>query len=170
MKISLIVLVAWLLALAPSAYAEEGLFIAKLSGGVSAAAEDTSNLGGHITGSMDLAIGERTGPVAGFSILLDQRQDAIGLHLGVKRILHERTWTRLYLSLAPEILCVWDHERDRGAELDLAAHGALGFEYLMMWGLGMVFELEGSVPTRLGEIEAYDPAWMGVTLGLFTEF
>ena len=158
------------LALVSNSYAEEGLFIAKLAGGVSSAENDTSDPGGMITGTVDLAISERTGPVAGTSIVLNDRYDTIGLHLGIKHILRERTWTRLYVFAAPEILFIWDRERGGGASRDLALHAGIGYEYLMMWGLGLVFEIKGSLPAGLGETERYRAASAGATMGLFTEF
>jgi len=156
--------------LAAGAHAEEGLFITKLSGGVSSAEPDTSDLGGVISATVDLAVSERTGPVAGTSIVLNDRYDTLGLHLGLKHILRERTWTRLYLFAAPELLFIWDRERGGGATRDLALHAGIGYEYLMMWGLGLVFELDGSLPAGLGENKPYEAASIGTTLGLFTEF
>jgi len=168
--VTCVVASAWVLASASTAAAEEGLFIAKVAGGVSSAENDTSNPGGIITGTVDLAISERTGPVAGTTIVLNDRYDTIGLHIGIKHILRERTWTRLYVFAAPELLFVWDREREGGARRDLSLHAGVGFEYLMMWGLGLDFQLEGSVPAGLGEARKYEAASAGATVGLFTEF
>lgn len=153
-----------------AARAEEGLFIARVSGGVSAFENDTTDPGGVITGTVDLAMSERTGPVAGTTIVLNDRYDSVGLHLGIKHILRERTWTRLYVFAAPELLFVWDRERSGGSKRDLALRTGVGYEYLMMWGLGLVFEVRGSLPAGLGESERLEAATAGATLGLFTEF
>ncbi len=161
---------AWTIGQASPSHAEEGLFVAKLGGGVSAAENDSSDPGGMISANVDLAIGERTGPVAGTSIVLNDRYDTIGLHLGIKYVLRERTWTRLYVSAAPELLFVWDREGGGGSRRDLALHAGLGYEYLMMWGLGLDFRLEASLPAGLGNADAGDAASVGTTIGLFTEF
>lgn len=161
---------AWALGSASAAIAEEGLFIAKLAGGVSSAENDTSDPGGMISATVDLAVSERTGPVAGTTIVLNGHYDTIGLHLGIKHVLRERTWTRLYLFAAPELLFVWDRDRGGGADPDLALHAGVGFEYLMMWGLGLAFEIKGSLPAGLGERKPYEAGSAGATVGLFTEF
>jgi len=68
---------AWLLLWPTRAVAEEGLFIAKFAGGVSSAEHDRSNVGGMVTGKVDLAMNERTGPVAGVSLVLNDRYDTL---------------------------------------------------------------------------------------------
>ncbi len=165
-----VLLVLALLSLAGPARAEEGLFVARVGGGISTAHPDMPDLGGLITLSMDLCVTEKTGVIGGTAITLGDRFDTVGLSLGVKRLFLEREWTRFYLFAAPELLLVWDDQDQPERHLDLAAHGGIGFEYLMLWGFGLVLELHGDLPAGLGDAEPYDAASVGLAGGIFMEF
>jgi hypothetical protein len=157
-------------ALSTPARAEEGLFVARIGGGVSTVDPDMPEVGGMIAMSMDLCLSEKTGIIAGTTIVRDETFDTLGLSLGIKRLFRERQWTRFYLTLAPEILFIGDDDPDTSRRHDIAMHGSLGFEYVWMWGFGLTFELHGTLPAALGKATPYDAASAGFTAGIFMEF
>lgn len=149
---------------------EEGLFVARVGGGVSTVDPDMPEVGGMIAMSMDLCLSEKTGIIAGTTIVRDETFDTLGFSLGLKRLFREREWTRFYLTLAPEILFIGDDDPDTDRRHDVAMHGSIGFEYLWMWGFGLAFELHGTLPAALGKARRYDAASAGFTAGIFMEF
>lgn len=158
------------LTLAAPAAAEEGLFVARAGGGVATVHPEMPDTGAVIAVSADLCVSELTGVIGATTVVLHDRYDVLGLSLGVKRLVREREWTRFYLVAAPELTWIWDGEADGERHVDLALRGALGFEYLMLWGFGLVFELAGSLPAGLGEARPYHAASVGLTAGVFMEF
>jgi len=163
-------LLAALAPLAPGslARAEESLFVARLAGGVVMLHPDMPAVGGAISGEADYGFSERLGVIASALGVLHGHGDTLGLGLGLRGLLLERQWVRIFLHAGPELLLVW--RPDQTVRADFSFRGGLGLEYLFMWGLGLVVELHGSAPMGLGEARILDGAAAVATVGLFMEF
>jgi hypothetical protein len=151
-----------------TAHAEQGLFVARLAGGVSMVHPDMPKAGGAVSGALDYGISERLGAIASLLSVLHGDAKTLGIGAGFRGLLLEKPAWRVFLHAGPELLLVWRPDQD--ARADLAFRGGLGCEYLIMWGLGVVLELHGSLPMGLGDAEILDAASTGATLGLFMEF
>ena len=151
-----------------SARAEQGLFVARLAGGVSMVHPDMPKVGGAVSGALDYGISERLGAIASLLSVLHADAKTLGLGAGFRGLLLERPAWRVFLHAGPELLLVWRPDQD--FRVDLSFRGGLGCEYLFMWGLGLVLELYGSLPMGIGEPAVLDAASTGATLGLFMEF
>jgi hypothetical protein len=151
-----------------SARAEEGLTVLRLAGGISMVHPDMPKVGGAISTAVDYGFSERLGGLASALIVLHDKAKTLGLGVGFRGLLVERPWWRLFAHVGPELMLVWRPEQDVRA--DLSFRGGIGFEYLLMWGLGFVFEIYGSAPMGLGSPKFLDGANTGATLGLFMEF
>ena len=159
---------ALLALLSSSARSEQGLFVARLAGGVSMVHPNMRRVGGAVSGALDYGISERLGAIASLLSVLHGDAKTLGIGAGFRGLLLEKPAWRIFLHAGPELLLVWRPTKDVRA--DLAFRGGLGCEYLFMWGLGLVLELYGSLPVGLGEPAALDAASTGATLGLFMEF
>lgn len=146
-----------------AAGAEEGLFVARLAGGVSTVGTEAPATGGSLSGSMDLGVTQRVGVIVGADAVWHDAQDTLGLALGFKLLPYEAQWTRIYLVGAPALLVTWPGAGG-DAEWDLALRAAVGLEYLWMWGLGFVVEAGATAPV------AFDQAAVSLGAGLFMEF
>jgi hypothetical protein len=165
------VAVATLVALTCStqvARAEQGLFVARLAGGISMVHPDMPQVGGAVSAALDYGISERLGAVLSLLSVLHGDAKTLGIGAGFRGLLLERPAWRIFLHVGPELLLVWRSDQD--VRVDLSFRGGLGCEYLLMWGLGIVLELYGSTPMGLGEARILDAAAAGATLGLFMEF
>jgi len=149
-----------------TARAEEGLFVARMGGGIRQG-DDAPRLGGALLASADLCLSERTG-LLGEVTLGFGGGTRLGLGLGPKHLLYEGEERRVYGYLAPELMLVWPEQRER--RVDLAAHAGLGVEYLFMWGLGVVVEIGAVVPAGFGQASAGEGAWVAMVAGLYMEF
>ena len=150
------------------ATAEEGLFITRVSGGVSTVHPEMPDIGQAWNASMDLTISERTGIIGSTHLVLHDVASTLGLGLGIKRLLVERFWKRLYVHLSPELVFVWPDGEAR--RWDIAVRAGIGYEQLFMWGFGFVIEVDGSAPAGRGDAEPLDAASAELTVGLFMEF
>jgi hypothetical protein len=151
-----------------SARAEEGLTVFRLAGGFSMVHPDMPRAGGVISTAVDYGITEKLGGLASALIVLHEKAKTLGLGVGFRGLIVERQWWRLFAHVGPELMLVWRPEQDVRA--DLSFRGGVGVEYLLMWGLGVVFEIYGSAPLGLGSPKFLDGANTGATLGLFMEF
>jgi len=166
-----VALTAALMATAAPARAEEGLFVARLVGGASAMQPDSPSAGGMLAGSADLCISERTGLLGGSELVWHDSYTTLAFGVALKHLPYEGEWTRLYVYAGPAALLAWSHDRDgEPGEWDLAGQAGVGFEYLMMWGLGLSFELRGTAPLGVGRGERFDAASASLGAGLFMEF
>jgi len=157
-----------LLPLARDAWAEEGLFITRIGYGVSTVEPQMPDIGTVLNGSMDLTIGERAGVIGSSHLVMHDEATTLGLGLGVKYLVIERFWRRLYIHVSPEVLFIWPDEGKR--QWDVALRGGLGYEQLFMWGFGFVIEVHGTAPAGRGSREPLDTASAAATFGLFMEF
>ncbi len=169
-RMALVLALAPLLCVASRvAVAEEGLFVTRASGGVSSVYPDMPKLGQQWTASADLTLGERTGIIGGVALVRHREGRSFGLSLGIKTLLIERFWRRVYVHVSPELVRVWGRGRDK--TWDVGARAGLGYEQLLMWGFGFVIEVSGSTPLGLrGTAKRFDVASAGATIGLFMEF
>ena len=151
-----------------SARAEEGLTVLRLAGGISMVHPDMPKVGGAISTALDYSFTDRLGGLGSALLVLHDKAKTLGLGVGFRGLLVERQWWRLFAHVGPELLLVWRPEQDVRA--DLSFRGGIGFEYLLMWGLGFVVEIYGSAPMGLGKPDFLDGANAGATLGLFMEF
>lgn len=150
------------------AVAEEGLFLMRLTGGVSSVHPQIPNIGQMWNVSADLALGEKTGIIAGAVVVLHDEARSLALHLGIKHLLVEGFWNRIYIHISPEALRNWGGKQEK--RYDLGLRGGLGYEHTLTWGLGLAIELHGSAPVGLGDAEPFDAATVGMTAGFFMEF
>lgn len=65
---------------------------------------------------------------------------------------------------------MWDGPGAGSPTVDGALRGALGIDYLLMWGLGFTLELGGTLPAGLGGVEQWNAASVGAIAGLYMEF
>lgn len=152
--------------IAGPAWAEEGLFVARLGGGpVTQPAQQ--NVGGALNLSVDLGLSPHLGVSAGALLIADPAHTSLGLGLGLKALLWEARWRRSYLRLTPELLLAWPPRSSVVPDLRLQA--ALGYEELVFWGLGLNLELFAALPLGL-QNAALRVGELGVTAGLFMEF
>ena len=150
------------------AVAEEGLFIARAGGGVASPRSEMPAVDQLWTMSMDLTIGERAGMIGTTQLLPADESFTWALGLGFKYLLVERMWQRFFVHLGPQLLIVWPDGQD--ARWDIALEAGLGYEHLLTWGFGLVFEIHGTAPAGRGPAEPLDAATAGATAGLFMEF
>jgi|GEM_PF-5129603 len=150
------------------ATAEEGLFVARASYGASTVHPDMPHIGQMWSLSSDLTLTERTGLIGGAVLVLHDQARSLGLHLGIKTLLVERFWKRLYIHLSPELVRVWQHGKP--PRWDAALRLGLGYEHLLMWGFGVVIELQANAPLGSGDAKRLTAAAAGATAGLFMEF
>lgn len=156
-----------LVAAAGSARAEEGLLVARALAGASTTGDDQRPRG-TVLGSADLCLSELTGVLAEVSWTnLAGDASTVGLGLGVKRLLLQRDYHRLYVHLEPELLLSWSGGERR---VDAALRAGAGWDWLFMWGLGLTVELGGTVNAGRGQLQAGELVSAGLTAGLFTEF
>ncbi len=101
-------------------------------------------------------------------LVLHEKAKTLEVGLGLKGMLVEQRWWRIFLHLEPELLLIWRPEAS--ARADLAFHAGLGYEYVFMWGAGVVIELYGAAPVGLGDAAFLDGASAGATVGLLMEF
>ncbi len=153
---------------AGSARAEEGLTVLRLSGGFTMIHPDMPKAGGAISTAVDYGVTERLGGLASALCLLSEKAKTLELGIGFRGLLVERATWRFFAHVGPELLLIWRPEQDVRA--DLSFRGGIGFDVLLMWGLGFVVEGYGSAPMGLGAAKFLDGAATGVTLGLFMEF
>ena len=151
-----------------NAMAEEGLFVTRASYGASTVHPSMPDVGHMWNMSADLTLGERTGIIGGLVLVRHHEARSFAMHLGIKTLLVERFWKRIYLHLSPELIRVWGNGRDK--RWDVSARAGLGYEHLLMWGFGFVVEIHGNAPLALRGGERFSAATAGVTLGLFMEF
>ncbi len=157
-----------LCSLAKQARAEEGLFLMRLTGGVSSVHPEIPEPGQMWNASADLTLGEKTGIIGGAVLVLHDEARSLALHLGIKHLLMEGFWNRIYLHISPEALRIWGERQEK--RYDLGLRGGLGYEHTLTWGLGLTIELHGSAPIGLGDAKPLDAATVGMTAGFFMEF
>lgn len=149
------------------ARAEEGLLVARAVAGAAMEKGDDRPRGA-VLGSADLSLSEMTGVIAEVSWTnLAGDASTLGLGLGVKRLLLQREYHRLYVHLEPELLLAWAGGERR---VDAAVRAGAGWEWLFMWGLGLTVELGGTVNAGRGAGQPGDLASAALAAGLFTEF
>ncbi len=142
---------AALLGLPTPARAERGRVIAELAGGAAMVGADLPQPGGARAGAVGSGAWERVSVVLGSQLVLHRSFDTLGLGGGVKVSLFQGEWSRLYVLLEPQVLL----ERPRGPRVDtawradLAGFGGVGWQYLLLWGLGFAVELDGALPLGL---------------------
>ncbi|MCC7381916.1 MAG: hypothetical protein IT384_08810 [Deltaproteobacteria bacterium] len=149
------------------AFAEEGLFVARLGGGVTTHPK-SPDLGGALNLSADLSLSGRLGVIVGGLLLGGDAGTSVGFGIGAKALLAEGFWRRLYLYLTPELLLEWASEGRVRADMRLRA--GLGYEELLVWGTGLFVEAFGALPLGLHDGAAVETPAIGGTAGLFMEF
>lgn len=160
------------LAMAPAARAEEGRVTLQGMGGVSMLGPDLPTPGGAASASLDYGLLPAVSLIAGSDFLAQRSYDTLGLGGGLKLIPLQGEWARLYLLLEPQLLLAWQHLSAggwSGAHVDFAGYGGLGFEYLLLWGLGVAVELTGTLPAGLGGYTGGAPGSFALTAGLYME-
>lgn len=151
-----------------NASAEEGLFVTRASGGIAVGDTGFETIGSLWNASWDYMVTERLGITGSLHFFYRDVEQTLGGGLGLKYLVVEGFWKRLYIHASPEWLLSWPEVGERQA--DLAVRGGLGFEHLISWGFGYVIELHGTAPMGRGDLEPEDSASAGLTVGLFMEF
>jgi len=159
-----LLIVAWSL---PAA-AEEGLFVTRLSVGASAYDATDPSFGVTVNGSADLGLTERLGIVGAAFAQVHSGLTTFGVGLGLEVMVVQTLWHRLYLHGSPALVIEWVHGTK--PRFDAAGRVVLGYEYLFMWGFGVVFELQATLPVGIGIDRPFDHAFAGASAGLFMEF
>ncbi len=159
------------LVLAPGrASAEEGLFTLRAAGGLSTVHPDEPRLGGLAQAGWSLGWTDAVAVTMTAVYVGHPAFDTASLGLGLRVSGDLGEWTHPYLLVEPTLLFVFDAPEADPLVVDAAARVALGFDYLVIWGLGIVFELSGTLPAGLGGVPFPHAASAGVTLGLYMEF
>lgn len=168
-----VVAVALLLALAlrpDRAHAEEGLFTARAAGGLSTVHPDTPKLGGIAQVGWTLGWTDAVAVTMTVAYVGHPVFDTASLGLGLRLEGALGEWTHPYILLEPSVLLVFDSEDADPLVVDAAGRAAIGLDYLIMWGLGFVLEVSGTLPAGLGDLPFPEAASAGVTAGLYMEF
>lgn len=152
------------------AAAEEGLFVTRLSAGVSAYDLLEPRIGVALNGSADLGLTDRIGVLGAAFVQLHDGLTIAGIGIGLQLMIVQTLWHRLYLNASPALLLEWVGRAK--PRFDVAARVGVGYEYLFMWGLGMVIEVHGTFGAGLGlDVDGpIDHAFAGASAGLFMEF
>ncbi len=160
---------AILLAASP-APAEEGLFTTRLLGGVSTVHPDLPNLGGT------MALGSTLGLTDALAVTFDagwvahRAYSTAGFGTGLRLDGKLGEWTRPFVALGPQLVLVWGGPGAQSVRPDLGLHGALGIDYLFMWGLGFTLELGGTLPVGFSGLPFAAAASVTLGAGFFMEF
>ena len=158
-------------ALSPArAGAEEGLFVTRLVGGASTVRPQMPDRGGAIAGGASMWLRERAGVLASAEYLWHDAGNTLSLGLAATYLPYQGEWSRLYVYAGPAASRARRSEDAGGVAYDLSGQAGAGFEYLLMWGLGVSLELRATAPLGWGDREAFDGAAVALGAGLFTEF
>lgn len=159
------------LGLAPAvAHAEEGLFTARAAGGLSTVHPDMPKLGGAAQLGWTLGLSDAFAVTMTTAYVGHPTLDTASLGLGLRLEGSLGDWTHPYVLLEPTVLLAFDSPGADPAIVDAAGRAALGFDYLMMWGLGFVFEVSGTLPVGFGRGHFPRAASAWATAGLYMEF
>ena len=161
----------FLATLAPGAVrAEEGVAVARLTGGAAGVAAAPFRGGRTAVGSLGLGLTDTLGVVGTAALVGHRGGTTVGLGAGLQLALLQDEWWRLFATAEPQLLLAWDGAGRQGRS-DVAVYGGLGFEYLLMWGFGLAAELTGTLPLGLdGAGPPGDaPASVGLHAGVFME-
>ncbi len=130
--------------------------MARLGGGV-AVQEEALRLGGALSGSVDLGLSPSWGIIGSSLLVTDAQATHVGIALGLRALLAEGFWRRLYLHAGPEFVIEWNEGKT--ARVRVRGRAGLGYEELLFWGTGIFIEAFGTYPLGAGG-----------TAGLFMEF
>jgi len=163
---ALAVATLWLLG-SGLALAEEGVFVAKLTGGTATVADDAPHVGGAVAATIDYGWTDRIGLAARSGLVVHRARTTLGGGLGLQVLPVAGPWTRLYLFAGPQALLEWPGDGS-GPALLPAVHAGLGLEYLIFWGFGVALEATGTLPIRTGG-DTLGVASASALAGLFME-
>lgn len=159
------------IALVPSAArAEEGLFTARAAGGLSTVHPETPTLGGVAQLGWTLGLTDSVALTMTAAYVGHPVFDTASLGLGLRLEGSLGDWTHPYALVEPSVLLVFDSPEANPVVVDAAGRAALGFDYLIMWGLGFVFEVSGTLPAGFGRGRFSRAASACATAGLYMEF
>lgn len=152
------------------ASAEEGLFTLRAAGGLSTVHPDEPRLGGVAQAGWTLGWTDAVAVTMTAAYVGHPAFDTVSLGLGLRVSGDLGEWTHPYVLVEPSLLLAFDSPAATPLVADAAARVALGCDYLILWGLGLVFEVSGTLPAGLGSLSFPHAASAGVTLGLYMEF
>lgn len=123
---------------ATHAFAERGLVTAALQAGqvVQLAPELAGERRTPIAALMTYGVSERWSMASGLAVELHAGGPTLGWFLGPRFSLFRNDWWSIEALLSPEVL--WRPSTQR---VDLAARAGVAVRWLMMWGVGLAFEL-----------------------------
>jgi hypothetical protein len=152
------------------AEAEEGLFTARASGGVSTVHPDEPRLGGIAQLGWTLGWTDAVAVTMTATYVGHRAFDTASLGLGLRLEGNLGEWTHPYLLIEPSVLFAFDSPETDPISVDAAGRAALGLDYLILWGLGLVVEVSGTLPAGLGAVAFPRAASACASLGLYMEF
>jgi len=152
------------------ASAEEGLFTLRAAGGLSTVHPDEPRLGGVAQAGWTLGWTDTVAVTMTAAYVGHPTLDTASFGLGLRASGDLGEWTHPYLLVEPSLLLIFDAPEADPLVVDAAARAALGVDYLILWGLGLVLEASVTLPAGFGSLSFPRAASAGVTLGLSMEF